>query len=61
MSELIAFLQTPEGVELTHAVIALLVAIAAVLSAYAARISHTNRKLLDGHLQAHLDEMGDQR
>lgn len=61
MVRLIDFLQTPLGIEIAHAVIAVLVAVAAVLSAYAARLSAHNRKLLNGHLRQHLDELGDQR
>lgn len=49
------FLESPIGVQLVHAVIVLILAIAAWFSYMAKRQSDQNAKLLNGHLQAHVD------
>lgn len=51
------FLTSPTGIELTHAVILVLVALAAYLSAKAKAQSASNEKLLNGHLQAHVAQL----
>jgi hypothetical protein len=54
MTELITWLSTPTGIEFTHAVIALLVAIAAYLTYATHQSQKTTRQLLDGHLDDHV-------
>lgn len=51
------YLATPGGQELTHVVVLLVAALAALLSAWAGRIAHKNSKLLNGHLTQHLRDM----
>lgn len=48
------WLVTPGGQAVAHAVEILLIAVAAVLSALAARIARDNRELLNGHLAQHM-------
>lgn len=48
------WLASPIGIEAQHAVITLLLALAAYLSFLAHRQSKTNQQLLDGHLEQHM-------
>lgn len=48
------WLITPAGVQLTHAVIVLLVAVAAYIGALAKRQSSENAKLLNSHIEQHV-------
>jgi hypothetical protein len=48
------WLGTPGGIEMEHAIITLLVAIAGYLSYLAHQQSAENRKLLNSHLEEHL-------
>lgn len=50
----ITFLLSPEGQQLTHAVVLVLVALAAYLSAKAREQASENAKKLDGHLAEHV-------
>jgi hypothetical protein len=47
------YLLTPIGMELTHAVIVLIVAAAALMSYAAHRVSSKNQEMLNGHLEEH--------
>lgn len=51
-----AWLATPVGIEFTHAVIGVLIALAAYLSYLSHRAVKQTQQLLDGHLEAHIKE-----
>jgi hypothetical protein len=51
----IDWLQTPGGLEFTNAVAVLLIAIAGYFSFLAHRQSSENAKMLNGHLEEHVD------
>lgn len=62
MEALIAFLETPLGQELTHAVILVLVAVAAVLTASAHAQAATSSRAIARHLRDHdLVDLADER
>ena len=47
------YLATPQGIEVTHAFLALLTVATGLLATWAQRTSQGNRRLLNGHLRAH--------
>jgi hypothetical protein len=54
MEHLFAFLESPEGIELTHAVIILLLAIASYITWLTKRRTDENAKQLNSHLEQHI-------
>lgn len=53
------WLATPSGQAVAHGLEVLLIALAALISAYSVRIGKSNNKLLNGHLRDHLYGSGD--
>jgi hypothetical protein len=54
MDHLFEFLESPEGIELTHAVIILLLAIASYITWLTKRRTDENAKQLNSHLEQHI-------
>lgn len=50
------WLSSPHGIEVEHAVIVLLLAVAGYFSALAKRAATQNRELLNSHLEMHIME-----